>query len=194
MTHPSPAATMRCVPTLAAPHPLLHASFLAALDEFRAEGRLGPADSTGLAHEARAGIPGLDDPDGFAAYVGALRARALPETSRPAGFVPDTLLWFADGTEWLGRLSIRHALNEMLLEVGGHIGYDVRPSARRQGHGTEMLRQALPVARQLGIHPALVTCDVDNIGSRKVIEANGGALEDERHGKLRFWVPTTPQA
>ena len=185
---------MRCVPTLASPHTALHASFLAALDEFRTEGRLGPADSTGLAHEARTGIPGLDDPDGFAAYVARLRARALPETPRPAGYVPDTLLWFADGTEWLGRLSIRHRLNEMLLEVGGHIGYDVRPSARRRGHGTEMLRQALPMARRLGIDPALVTCDVDNIGSRKVIEGNGGRLEDVRHGKLRFWVPTAPRA
>jgi predicted acetyltransferase len=115
----------------------------------------------------------------------------LPETARPAGYVPDTLLWLSDGAEWLGRLSIRHELNEMLLEVGGHIGYDVRPSARRRGHGTEMLRQALPMARQLGIDPALVTCDVDNIGSRKVIEANRGRLEDERHGKLRFWVPTS---
>jgi predicted acetyltransferase len=33
-----------------------------------------------------------------------------------------------------------------------------------------------------------VTCDVTNIASRKVIEANGGVLEDERHGKLRYWV------
>lgn len=182
------------VPTLAAPDTALHASFLAALEEFRAEGRLGPADSTGLAQEARAGIPGLADPDGFAAYVTALRARALPGTPRPAGYVPDTLLWFSDGGEWIGRLSIRHQLNEMLLEVGGHIGYDVRPSARRLGHGTEMLRQALPMARRLGIDPALITCDVDNVGSRKVIEGNGGRLEDERHGKLRFWVPTSPRA
>ena len=185
---------MLAVPRLAPPSTTLHRSFLAALDEFRAEGRLGPADSTGLAHESRAGIPGIDDPGGFGAYVAGLRARALPETPRPAGFVPDTLLWFADGDEWLGRLSIRHQLNEMLLEVGGHIGYDVRPSARRRGHGTEMLRQALPMARALGIDPALVTCDVDNIGSRRVIEANGGRLEDERHGKLRFWVPANRDA
>jgi predicted acetyltransferase len=34
------------------------------------------------------------------------------------------------------------------------------------------------------------TCDVDNVGSRTVIELNGGVLEDERSGKLRFWVPT----
>ena len=74
--------------------------------------------------------------------------------------------------------------------MGGHIGYDVRPSARRRGHATAMLRGALIVARGLGIESALVTCSVDNVGSRTVIERNGGVLEDERAGKLRFWVPT----
>ena len=52
-----------------------------------------------------------------------------------------------------------------------------------------MLAAALPVARSLGIDPALLTRDEDNIASRKVIEANGGMLEDNRHGKLRYWVP-----
>ena len=178
------------MPELVAPTTELHASFLEALAEFRAEGRLGPGDATGLGQDARDGIPGLDDPAGFAAYVARVRARAMPETPRPAGYVPDTILWFRDGERFLGRISIRHELNEVLLDMGGHIGYDVRPSARRLGHATEMLRQAKPVARALGIDPALVTCDVANIGSRKVIEANGGVLEDERYGKLRFWVPT----
>lgn len=53
-----------------------------------------------------------------------------------------------------------------------------------------MLRAALPVAYGLDIESALVMCDVDNIASRKVIEANGGIFEDQRGGKLRFWVPT----
>jgi hypothetical protein len=35
-----------------------------------------------------------------------------------------------------------------------------------------------------------LACDVINTGSRKVIGANGGVLEDERDGKLRCWVPT----
>ena len=180
------------MPELVPPTTELHASFLEALAEFRAEGRLGPGDSTGLGQDWRDGIPGLDDPAGFAAYVDRVRARALPGTPRPTGYVPDTILWFRDGATFLGRISIRHELNEVLRDVGGHIGYDVRPSARRRGHATEMLRQAKPVAQSLGIDPALVTCDVANIGSRKVILANGGVLEDERYGKLRFWVPTGP--
>ncbi|HEY7926376.1 MAG TPA: GNAT family N-acetyltransferase [Candidatus Dormibacteraeota bacterium] len=80
--------------------------------------------------------------------------------------------------------------NERLREVGGHIGYGVRRSARRRGHATAMLRGVLPKAFALGIHPALVTCRTDNLASRRVIEHNGGVLEDERRGELRYWVPT----
>ena len=54
------------------------------------------------------------------------------------------------------------------------------------------LGQMLPVAAGHGIDPVLVTCDRDNIGSRRTIEANGGVLEDVRGVKMRFWVPTHP--
>jgi len=131
-----------------------------------------------------------DSPAGFARYVAELRAQALEETPRPVGYVPSTTLWWVDGDEYLGRIAIRHRLTPHLLELGGHIGYDVRPSARRRGHATAMLAAALPVARNLGIDQVLVTCDEDNGASRKVIEHNGGKLEDVRSGKLRFWVPT----
>ena len=122
-------------------------------------------------------------------FAASIRAAALEATPRPEGYVPTTELWWVDG-EVLGRIAIRHRLTPGLLEVGGHIGYDVRPSARRRGHATEMLRQALLIAGLMGIRRALITCDVGNIGSRTVIERNGGVLEDERAGKLRFWVPT----
>jgi predicted acetyltransferase len=54
-----------------------------------------------------------------------------------------------------------------------------------------MLAAALPLARELGIESALLTCDADNVGSRRVIEQNGGVLEDVRGDKMRFWVPTS---
>lgn len=131
-----------------------------------------------------------EDPDEFAAMIAAVIAEADEETELPPDLVHQTMLWFVEGDEWLGRLSIRHRLTPPLLELGGHIGYVVRPSARRKGYATQMLVQSLPCAAELGIDPALVTCDNDNHASRKVIQAAGGELEDERHGKLRFWVPT----
>jgi predicted acetyltransferase len=53
-----------------------------------------------------------------------------------------------------------------------------------------MLRAALPIAAELGLSQVLITCDVDNVGSRRIIEANGGRFEGQRSGKLRYWVPT----
>ncbi len=160
--------------------------------EFRGEGRGGPADNTMIGSEIRAfGHSWSSMPDGFAAYVDWLRSQALEESPRPDGYVPSTTLWWVEGEDYLGRIAIRHRLTPQLREVGGHIGYDVRPSARRRGHATAMLRGALPVARTLGIDSALVTCDVDNVASRKVIEGNGGILEEQRGDTLRFWVPTS---
>lgn len=131
----------------------------------------------------------LEAPDGWHRLSTSLADRADPDT-RPAHVVADTTLWWVEGRTWLGRVSIRHALNDRLREVGGHIGYAVRPSARRQGHATAILRASLPIAARLGIDPALVTCDAANVASRKTIEAGGGVLIDERRGRLRFEVPT----
>jgi predicted acetyltransferase len=158
------------------------------MDEFRSEGRGSAEDGSVLGRYLR-GDADVGTEAGFGRFVEAVLADRIEETPRPEGFVPATELWWVEDAEFLGRISIRHRLTPNLLEVGGHIGYDVRPSARRRGHATEMLRQALPYAHDLGIDQALVTCDVDNVGSRTVIERNGGVLEDQRGGKLRFWVP-----
>ncbi|MCM0674374.1 GNAT family N-acetyltransferase [Micromonospora phytophila] len=179
------------MPALIAPAERVHASFLAAMAEFRAEGRGDRQDHTMVGAEIRRYADSWHRPEAFAGFVADLRAQALPETPRPDGWVPDTTLWWVAGEEYLGRISIRHRLTPHLREVGGHIGYDVRPTARRRGHATDMLRAALPVAHRHGIESALLTCDVHNVASRRVIERNGGVLADERAGKLRFWVPTT---
>ena len=178
------------MPALRPPDAAVRRSFLTAMDEFRAEGRGQASDDTMLGREIRQFGGDWPDPDRFQAYVSYLRGQAAEDAPRPAGHVPSTTMWWADGAEYLGRLVVRHRLNQRLLDRGGHIGYDVRPSARRQGHATAMLAEALPVARSLGIGPALVTCDQGNAGSRRVIEANGGVLEDQRGRELRFWVPT----
>lgn len=178
------------MPELVAPTVRVRESFLAAMAEFEAEGRGGTADDSMLGDDLRRRWPQWETAQGFDAYVDEVLADSLEESPRRAGWVPCTTLWYLDGVHYLGRLAIRHRLTPHLLEQGGHIGYDVRRSARRQGHATAMLRAALPAARGLSIGRALVTCDADNVASRRVIERNGGVLEDQRGVKLRYWVST----
>lgn len=130
----------------------------------------------------------------FTKFVDQLHAHARGE-QLPEGWVPGTTLWLVDGNEYIGRLSIRHTLNERLLRIGGHIGYEIRPSMRRKGYGHTILRLALSRTKELGISDALITCDSTNIGSRKIIEGAGGVLENEVPGeveggptKLRYWI------
>jgi len=176
------------VPQFIEPDVRVRASFLEAVAEFEADGATKLA--TTAWRDRWSATWGSDT--GFTAFTDFLRADALPETPRADDWVPCTTLWWVDGDTYLGRLSIRHHLVGWLKEVGGHIGYDVRPSARRRGHATAMLHAALPVAAGLGIDRALVTCDDDNLASRAVIEANGGVLEDIRSGKRRYWIETRP--
>ncbi|WP_322921575.1 GNAT family N-acetyltransferase [Nocardioides renjunii] len=174
------------MPELVLPTTAVRESFLEAMDEFVAEG----VERSQTAAWIDTHAPRWSRPDTFETFVRAVRADAEEDSPRPEWHVPCTTLWWIDGDSYLGRLAIRHRLNDFLLDVGGHIGYDVRPSRRREGHATAMLRAALPWARRLGIDPALVTCDVDNHGSVRVIEAAGGELEDVRGVKRRYWVPT----
>ncbi len=109
------------------------------------------------------------------------------------GRVPSSFLVAEVEGKLVGRVSIRHQLNEFLAQAGGHVGYCVRPGVRRRGYATEILRQGLIVARAVGIENVLVTCDEDNLGSIAVIERLGGTYEDSRPDrdgspKRRYWI------
>jgi predicted acetyltransferase len=184
------------MPELTVPSVRYHASFVDAVEEI--------LDSSDDDHYAGLTVippvgsfPGefytldqLRDPEAFAVYVARMGGGSDGDSWLPEGIVPASFYWWVEGETYLGRLSIRHSLTQWLLDFGGHIGYVVRPSARRQGHATRMLAAALPIASSLGLDPVLLTCDDTNEPSRRVIEANGGVFEDQRGEKLRYWVPT----
>ena len=96
--------------------------------------------------------------------------------------IPDT---FVPAVQFL---HLRLRLNDNLLKQGGHIGYSIRPSERRKGYAKEQLRLGLLEAKKKNIKKALVTCHDDNPGSRKVILANGGVLEDVQDSVERYWI------
>lgn len=117
------------------------------------------------------------------------------EVDPPEGRVHNDLYWIVDEGEVVGFLSFRHALNDYLREVGGHIGYAVRESRRRRGYASAALGLALERAREIGLDRVLVTCDDDNEPSARTIERAGGVLQDVRdqsergHGMVRrYWI------
>ncbi|HRO66240.1 MAG TPA: GNAT family N-acetyltransferase [Pseudobdellovibrionaceae bacterium] len=110
--------------------------------------------------------------------------------------VPHTMLYgFIDG-KIVGRVSVRHTLNEYLRQRGGHMGYAVAPSCRGRGIATEMVKQALLHCRSLNLEEILVTCADTNTASWKIIERFGGRLEDrvwdseDEETIRRYWVRT----
>ncbi|MEO8519078.1 MAG: GNAT family N-acetyltransferase [Dermatophilaceae bacterium] len=114
------------------------------------------------------------------------------------GWVPATFLVAEAEGQVVGRVSIRHELNAFLADVGGHIGYGVRPGFRRRGYATSILRQSLAIAASLRLARVLVTCDDDNVGSARVIESCAGVLENVVPGRdgspprRRYWINLEP--
>ena len=137
--------------------------------------------------------------DDFSAMV--LKLRSLAEgQGLPAGWVPISVFWQVLGDEVVGVANVRHSLSDELRVFGGHIGYTIRPSRRRQGLGTSLLGLALREAPQLGIQNVLVTCGKDNIASAKIIVSNGGEFDSESYVDSqkaiiqRYWVTVTSDA
>lgn len=100
----------------------------------------------------------------------------------PAGFVLATQFILLDEkrNKILGMLSLRHSLNEFLLNYGGHIGYSVAPDERRKGYAKLMLQNALEYCAKIDLKKVLITCATTNTASRNTILACGGVYEDSR--------------
>jgi len=128
-------------------------------------------------------------------FEGLMKKWAMEETGEvyKLGFVPSTLYYFIENNQKIiGAIHFRHELNEMLLHHGGHIGYGIRPSERRKGYATIMLKQLLLKIKEKGYRKVLLTCNDDNPGSIGTILNCNGVLEDkvEFEGTIirRYWI------
>ena len=110
------------------------------------------------------------------------------------GRVQNSMLYGFVGGEIVGRLSVRHVLNDYLRKRGGHIGYAVAPRFRNKGYATEMMRQGIDFCRRLVLTEIMVTCLDTNVPSRKIIENFGGRLQDtvwddeDNEMRRRYWI------
>ena len=173
------------MPELIAPTVRLHAAWLEAHHEW------GPGF-----HEDGFGLHPSDDvdsPAGFAAWVARLTDQADPAKPVDAGRVHCTYRWIVEDARVLGAIALRHELNDRLMLLG-HIGYGIRPSARRRGLATWALGLMLGEARELGLDRVLIVCEAGNLASAKTIEHHGGILEGVHDAACnpvrRYWIKT----
>ena len=134
----------------------------------------------------------LGDYDSFDEWYSDVVKNSCEETVAD-GWVPSSTLLAVDENDRLvGFIDIRHRLNDYLAEFGGHIGYSVRKSERRKGYATQMLTQALDVAKSLGIDKVLLTCEKDNIASAATMIKCDAMLEKEVYEDdtliQRYWI------
>lgn len=171
------------MPELIVPTVNLHQAWLEAHREWPSE------------HQDGSGLTDSDEvksADGFATFETRLQSEADEAEVLPAGRVHYSYWWIVERRVVSGAISRRHKLTDALRDDGGHIGYSVRPSARRRGLARWALSQMVQQASTMGIPQVLLTCAVDNEASRRTIEAAGGVRVDVRDAKSdgvrRFWI------
>ena len=121
--------------------------------------------------------------------------KKLENTPEP-GFVTASTYFLIENDEIIGMINIRHYLNESLLELGGHIGYSIRPTKRGNGYNKINLYLGLKKCQDLGLEKVLITADDNNPASYRTIEALGGILEnkvelDNKETYRRYWINVT---
>jgi predicted acetyltransferase len=138
------------------------ASYLAFIDEMRIQGD----------HIWEGMVPTAgEDAPGFVARLTRAETSVVPPLTTMT-----TTYWATISGTVVGRGALRHELTPDLAEFGGHISYEVRPSYRRKGVATEMLRQILSTEKAKEIGTLLLTCSPVNLASNETILANGGHL------------------
>ncbi len=135
--------------------------------------------------------------DGFKDYFKNVENGAKGINLKP-GYVAYTTFWLVDGDKYIGSFDLRHSLTPALKQIGGHIAYQIRPSAQRKGYASHGLALCLAKAKEMGITQVLITCNADNSASFGVMHkamSKFGGFEDSPYKSAdlveqRIWINT----
>lgn len=118
----------------------------------------------------------LDKTESYEAWLQSVTDNTSPDTVNPNWVVTDTFFAVGERGKIVGIIALRHTLNDFLKDFG-NCGYSVRPSERRKGYATEMLRQVLEVAKKAGLKEVHLSVERNNAASVRTIIKNGGVYE-----------------
>lgn len=118
----------------------------------------------------------FDKTDQYEDWLKAVTANTNIEAVNVNWVVTDTFFAVDEKGKIVGIIDLRHTLNDFLKDLG-NCGYSVRPSERRKGYATEMLRLLLPIAKDAGMKELHLSVERDNEASIKTILRNGGKHE-----------------
>ena len=79
----------------------------------------------------------------------------------------------AQTSEELGSINLRLGSTPHLVLYAGHIGYSVHPAHQGHRYAARSLRLLIPFAENLGYTSLWITCDPENLSSRRTAERAG---------------------
>lgn len=100
-------------------------------------------------------------------------AEHMPAATSPWGIPAYSFRMQARAGDYIGRIRLRVGWSEEVIRYAGQVGYFVEPAHRGHRYAERACRLLLPLAQRHGMSSLWITCQPDNMASRRTLERLG---------------------